>query len=70
MEPQLFKLGRPNKLSRNLEMVHLAYQSKMSLTAIAKQYGISVGRASHIIKDNWNKYLENRDKKSGDKKGS
>lgn len=62
MKPKLFKIGRPPKLTRNLAMVALAYEGKMTLTAIAKQYDVHISRASRIISKYWPVYIENKQK--------
>ena len=58
-----YKLGRPPKLNRNLEITGMAYEGKMTLPQMEEHYGLSKSRLSHIIADNWKEYI--KIKKSG-----
>lgn len=53
-----YKLGRPAKLNRNLEITGMAYENKMTLKEMEDHYGLSRSRLSHIIADNWMEYIK------------
>ena len=62
MKNKIFKLGRPALLSRNMEIVKMAYEDRMTLTQLMKHYELSRSRLSHIITDNWKVYLKSKKK--------